>query len=101
MIFGISLLVNKLIGVPNWKVEIWENILSISTCMLSKSLLYKGNAVSLEPCNLVTLRFPVTGCVGLVTSVAVGSRNQAFIIMSIFLSCEHVIIFNVYVLSHE
>lgn len=52
MTCGISLLVNKLIGVPNWKVEILGNILSISTCLLSKSLLYKGNAVFPEPCNL-------------------------------------------------
>lgn len=81
MIFGISLLVNKLIGVPNWKVEILENILSISTCMLSKSLLYKGNAVSPEPCNLAG---PGNLLRGLVTFVTVGSRNQAFIIMSIF-----------------
>jgi hypothetical protein len=36
------------------------------------------------PGNLATLRFPVTGRIGPVTFVTVGSRNQAFI-MSFFL----------------
>ena len=37
------------------------------------------------PGNLATLRFPVTGRIGPVTFVTVGSRNQAFIIMCFFL----------------
>jgi hypothetical protein len=36
------------------------------------------------PGNLATLRFPVTGRIGPVTFVTVGSRNQAFIIMFFF-----------------
>lgn len=36
------------------------------------------------PGNLATLRFPVTGRIGPVTFVTVGSRNQAFLIMCFF-----------------
>lgn len=37
------------------------------------------------PGNLATLRFPVTGRIGPVTFVTVGSRNQAFLLDYVFM----------------